>query len=53
MANFQDHDILDYYFEYDLGGNTLLGSHHQKEEPMDHGDYDSVSWRGMRFNLNC
>ena len=49
MADFQDHDILNYYFE----GDALLGPHDEEEEPMDQGDYDSVSWRRMRFNLNC
>ena len=39
MANFQDCDILDY--EYDLGGDALLGPCDQEEEPMDQGDNDS------------
>ena len=33
MADFQDCDILDY--EYDLGGDALLGPCDQEEEPMD------------------
>ena len=39
MANFQDCDILDY--EYDLGGDALLGPCDQEEEPMDQGDKNS------------
>ena len=37
MANFQDHDDLD--FKYALGGDTLLGPN-QEDEPME-GDTDS------------
>ena len=39
MADFQYCDILDY--EYDLGGDALLGPHDQEEEPMDQGDNES------------
>ena len=35
----EDCDILDY--EYNLGGDALLGPHDQEEEPMDQGDNDS------------
>ena len=41
MTEFQDHEILNYNFEYNLGGDTLLSSHDPEEEPMDQGDYDS------------
>ena len=43
MADFQDHNILNYKqdFEYDLRGDTLLGPRDQEEEPMEQGGYDS------------
>ena len=43
MADFQDHDILDYEqdLEYDLRGAALLSPHDQEEEPMDQGGYYS------------
>ena len=43
MANFQDHNILDYEqdFKYNLRGDALLGPCDQEEEPIDQKDYES------------